>query len=76
MAQSGSQLKLGYRRLRYMDSKDIKALKNDGWVVECESPLEIRHPETDSFASFYAAQLVLEMVKLNQLAVKLKLKPQ
>jgi len=35
-------------------------LESDGWTVECESPLEIRHAETESFASGWAAKLIFE----------------
>jgi hypothetical protein len=41
------------------NSKDIAAAESDGWVLECESPLELRHPATGSFASGLAAELVL-----------------
>jgi hypothetical protein len=34
-----------------------KALEEDGWTVECESPLEIRHKD-GGFAREYAAILV------------------
>jgi len=34
-------------------------LENNGWVVECESPLEIRHDD-GSFATMQAAQIVLD----------------
>jgi hypothetical protein len=35
-------------------------LESDGWVVECQSPLELRHEETESFASGWAAQLIFD----------------
>lgn len=40
--------------------KAIAAAEADGWILECESPLELRHSATGSFASGLAAQLVLE----------------
>lgn len=42
-----------------MNADVIKALEANGWVMECESPLEFRH-EDGSFASGQAAQLVME----------------
>lgn len=35
-----------------------KKLIEAGWVIECESPLELHHPETGSFATGIAADLV------------------
>lgn len=35
----------------------------DGWVIECESPLEIRHTD-GSFATGQAARLVLDGLKI------------
>lgn len=35
------------------------AAEADGWVVECVSPLELRHAESCSFASGLAAEMVL-----------------
>lgn len=46
-----------------MTDKDIKFLELQGWVVECESPLEIRDRETDSFATGYAATIVLDYLR-------------
>jgi hypothetical protein len=43
-----------------MKDSDIKILEADGWTVECESPFEIRHEETESFASGTAAYYVLD----------------
>jgi hypothetical protein len=43
-----------------MKDSDIKILEAEGWTVECESPLEIRHGETESFASGTAAYYVLD----------------
>ena len=35
-------------------------LTTNGWILECESPLEIRHAETGSFATGMAAQMVID----------------
>lgn len=42
--------------------EDEKILVADGWVVECYSPLEISHAETNSFASGYAAETVIDSI--------------
>lgn len=41
-----------------MDEEDIELLEKYGWVVECESPFEIRH-EDGSFATKSAAWIIL-----------------
>lgn len=46
-----------------MNQKDIDFLEAKGWIVECESPLEIRDNETGSFATGYAAKCVLESLR-------------
>lgn len=43
-------------------SEDIKLLEDNGWVMECYSPFELRH-EDGSFATGKAADLVLESLK-------------
>jgi hypothetical protein len=43
-----------------MKDSDIKILEAEGWTVECELPLEIRHVETESFATGTAAYYVLD----------------
>jgi hypothetical protein len=52
----------------------IAALESQGWTVECESPFEIRHDETGSFATHLAAQLVADTV-LAELASELEEPP-
>ena len=42
---------------------DMLLLEDNNWVVECESPFEIRHSEDGSFASGQAAQMVLDDLK-------------
>ena len=46
-----------------MIKEDMEVLKKYGWEVECESPFEIRHTETGSFATLVAADLVLMALK-------------
>ena len=46
-----------------MKESDIKLLESNGWVVECESPFEIRNIEPWSFASGIAAQVILDELK-------------
>ncbi len=46
-----------------MDIKHIELLEKNGWTVECESPFEIRHKETNSFASGLGAESVLYGLK-------------
>jgi len=45
--------------MRITDEIEEK-LEAEGWVIECQSPLEIRNEEMEAFASNYAAELVLE----------------
>lgn len=45
-----------------MSEKDIGLLAKYGWVVECESPFEIRC-EDGSFATLGAAVIVLEYLE-------------
>ena len=42
-----------------MDEQDEKLLKENGWIVECESPFEIRYEDGGAFASGAAADIVL-----------------
>jgi hypothetical protein len=43
-----------------MKDNDIRILEANGWIVECESPLNIHHEETESSASGTAAYYVLD----------------
>lgn len=45
-----------------MNQKDKKILELNGWIVECESPFEIRKSKTESFASNEAAELILSLL--------------
>jgi hypothetical protein len=38
-------------------------LEYNGWVVECESPFEIRHGESGSFATGRAAHMVADQLE-------------
>lgn len=49
-----------------MNQEDIEFLEENGWTVECESPLEIRENESGSFATGYAAKCVLESLRNEQ----------
>ena len=49
-----------------MDLETVERLNEAGWVVECESPLEIRHFESDSFATGIAAQFIVEAIKAGE----------
>jgi hypothetical protein len=41
-----------------------QAIEDEGWTLECESPLEIRSIEdTESFASGYAAQTIIDAIQ-------------
>jgi len=37
-------------------------LEEQGWEVRSECPLEIRHEESDSFASNIAAEMLIQML--------------
>ena len=41
---------------------DKELLETNGWVIECESPFEIRH-EDGSFATLNAAYIVVEELR-------------
>jgi len=45
-----------------MTNEDL--LKENGWIIECESPFEIRHKD-GSFASMNAAYSVAEKLRLS-----------
>jgi hypothetical protein len=45
-----------------IDARVIERLRVEGWVVECHSPLEIRHDPTNSFATGWAAEIVIEWI--------------
>lgn len=44
-----------------MNDNDIKRIEAQGWVVECESPLEIRHSD-GSFATRNAARTIVDSI--------------
>jgi len=37
-------------------------LEEQGWIITSESPLEIRHEESDSFASNVAAEMLIQVL--------------
>lgn len=43
-----------------------KKFTEDGWVVICDTPLNISNPEWESEASGYAAEIVLEEYQKNE----------
>jgi len=45
-----------------MDEAVEKLLKDNGWIVECYSPLEIRQEESGAFATLWAAQSVIDEI--------------
>ena len=56
-----------------MDASDKKILDEDGWVVECDYPFEIRKSqdgETVGFASGEAADIILDSLKGDATASK------
>ncbi len=46
-----------------MDEGQEALLNKHGWMVECYSPFEIRHEETGSFATLWAAEMVVEAIE-------------
>jgi hypothetical protein len=46
-----------------MNKEDIDLLKENNWIVESESPFEIRYTDGGAFASGFAAQIVLDDLK-------------
>ena len=48
--------------MSYFD-EDEKLLEDNGWVVECQSPFEIRYEDGGAFASGLAADIVLDDLK-------------
>lgn len=46
-----------------MNENDKLILEKNGWVIECESPFEIRNKETGDFATGFAAKIVIESLK-------------
>jgi hypothetical protein len=46
-----------------MNQLDARLLESNGWEIECESPFEIFHAETNSKATGMAARIVLEDIK-------------
>jgi len=47
-------------------NKEEKLLKKYGWMIECESPFEIRH-EDGSFATKQAAHMVVQQLEVDDI---------
>ena len=47
---------------RMKETEDL--LAKEGWIVECHSPFEIYHEETESRANGYAAEIILASIKI------------
>jgi hypothetical protein len=47
-----------------MAKYQIKLLKKNGWIVECEAPFEIYHKNTNSRATNLGAEIILEYYKV------------
>lgn len=48
-----------------MKQEDIDLLDRHGWDVICESPFEIEHRETGTFADGIVANMTLQMLRDN-----------
>lgn len=42
---------------------EIKLLEDNGWVLECESPFEMRHINGSFITTLSAALIILEEIK-------------
>ena len=49
-----------------MDNEDIKLLEDNGWIIECHAPFEIRTKD-GSFASGSAAYIVLSDLRYEKM---------
>jgi len=45
-----------------LSEEERAKLEEQGWTVTSESPLEIRHEESDSFASNVAAEMLIQQL--------------
>ncbi len=54
-------------------TKDEELLEQNGWEIECYSPFEIRHIETGSFATNWAATAVVDDLKQSEKLYKIRL---
>lgn len=55
-----------------MSEEYIKALEEIGWIIECQSPLEIRHVTDGSFITGNAAKSFLQALNMSVLIKQLK----
>lgn len=46
-----------------MKKEDERMLEADGWNIDCLSPFELSHSETESFAKNYAAEIVVDNIR-------------
>jgi len=42
--------------------EEINEEISNGWIVVCESPLEIEHQESNSFANGIGAEIILDSI--------------
>lgn len=52
--------------MRKITADEYFFLEQNGWTIECESPLEIRSDDGESFARGQAAECIIESI-MNQL---------
>lgn len=48
-----------------MTDEDIELLESNGWIIECKSPEEIYHPESNSRATGIAVDCVIMFLEEN-----------
>jgi len=48
-----------------LSDKTIGILERNGWVIECESPVEVYHPESNSRATGIAVDFVVMFCEEN-----------
>lgn len=51
-----------------MKDKEIKILEENGWIIECEHPLEIYHEESNSKATNMAAKVIIKDILENDIS--------
>ena len=52
---------------------DKEILEKEGWVIACESPFNIEHEESESSASNWAAQAVIDDIKQTEILSRIRL---
>jgi hypothetical protein len=48
--------------MEILTEEERTKLEDQGWVVECESPLEIKHEESNSYATNVAAEMLIQLL--------------